>query len=213
MSQDWLAVTAYTVNTPYEDEVKSLEKGLITHDVKHCIFPYLSVGDWRLNCQNKQDYIIRALKKYKCPVVWLDADARLYGYPALFDNYPYDVGLYKRMHTPKQKKQTGKDYHWDSGTMYYKPTARVINFLECQQELFELYNQGKMSTWPETSWYIEHCNLDVKLASDVDVRFTLGELPVTYSYIHGTRQPEEVKYKDAAIIIHTQASRRLKDKV
>jgi len=212
MAQDWIAVTAYTIDTPYEQEVKGLISGLEEHGVEYSLVGYKSVGDWRKNCQNKQKFIIDTLRKGNRPVVWLDADARLRAYPKLFDNYPCDVGLYKRLHTSKQKAQlNGSQYHWESGTMYYKPTGDVFEFLECQMKLFEMFDAGQFSIWPETAWFIDHFNSGV--FNNGDIRFVVGELPVTYSYIQDTTHPDETPFKDDAVIIHTQASRRWKDEI
>jgi len=198
--QDWLAITAYTEDTPYSFEAEKLELALLANGIKYAVYPYESTGDWRRNCQKIGRFVLNSLRLHNCPIVWLDADASIKAYPKLFDNYPNDIGLYKRLHTPKQKKQLGVDYHWDTGTMYFKPTTDVIGMLECQQRMFKLYDEGRMSTWPNLTWFLERYLH----------KPSIGELPVTYSYIFDTKQPEEVKYRGEAIIIHNQVSRKYK---
>lgn len=205
---NWIAISAFTRNTPYELEAHRLRASLLTFGVPFVIYDYESQGSWKLNCEYN-DHIRRAafdtfLGKN---ILWLDADAELMKYPDLFDDYGYDLGIYKRIHTEKQKEQTGADYHWDTGTMFMKNKPEVRKLVGILGSINPVDNGA--------GWMLERFNKAVNdvIAGVSESKLRIGTLPVTYSYIFDTKQPEEVKYKVEVVIKHHQASRRLKDKI
>ena len=212
----WMAISAYTIGTPYEDEAKRLEATLLEYKVPYKLYPYESQGDWETNCLQKGRIILKAFNELKRNIVWLDADAEVLKYPELFDTYKYDIGLYRRWHTFKQQGELGTLYHWDTGTIFLKNKPEVIKLVTIQQSFFSvaqtvgLVEAGLDWTMTGFNHYIN------RIARDGGNSLTgirVGQLPVTYSYIMNTKQPEELKYKRKVVIRHRQASRRLKDSV
>jgi len=212
----WMAISAYTIGTPYEDEVKHLGATLLEHKVPYKLYPYESQGDWETNCLQKGRIILKAFNELKRNIVWLDADAEVLKYPELFDTYKYDIGLYKRWHTSKQQDELGTLYHWDTGTMFFKNTASIHKLIALQQSFFTVAQTvGLVEAgldWTMTG-FNHYINRIVRDGGNSPTGIRVGQLPVTYSYIMNTKQPEELKYKCKVVIRHNQASRRLKDSV
>ena len=204
----WLLICSYSVDTPYEAEAMKLKATLVKHKVPHKFYPYESLGNWALNCESSGKTIIRALKENDCNIVSLDADATVHAYPSLFDTFDYDLGFYKRWHTKKQIEQTGRVYHWDTGTMFFRNRPEIIKILEEQQKLYTAFSETGVREEPDVVWTLE--SFERLISGQKELGITVGELPVTYSYIFDTKQPEEVKYKDEAVIVHHQKSRQHK---
>lgn len=210
----WMAISAYTVGTPYEEEAKNLEQSLKDNKVPYKLYSYESQGDWEINCLQKGRIILKAFNELKRNLVWLDADAEVLKYPELFDTYKYDIGLYRRWHTPEQQRELGTLYHWDTGTMFLKNTASIHKLVTTQQSfLFVAQAVGLVEAGLD--WTLMGFNHFIsRIARDgvnSPTGIRVGQLPVTYSYIANTKQPEELKYKRKVVIRHHQASRRLKE--
>ena len=195
----WIVISAYTYDTPYEDEIKVLEKSLRKFDVPYRFFPYKSQGSWWENCQYYTSIIVNALSEHRCDLVWLDSDAELLAYPELFNNYKYDLGVYKRMNAEGSERP----HHWNGGTMYMKNRARVSEFVKV------LHTTPKGDEWLLDTFSDA---IDAAIRGE-GADITIGTLPTTYSYVFNTKQPEELKYKYKVVIRHNQASRRLKDEI
>ena len=204
----WIAICAYSVDTPYEDDAMKLMADLHKYNVPCQFYPYESLGDWALNCERNGQTIIQALRQNTRDIVYLDADARVHAYPSLFDTFDYDLGFYKRWHTKKQIEQTGRVYHWDTGTMFFRNRPEIIKILEEQQKLYTAFSETGVREEPDVVWTLE--SFERLINGQRYLGITVGELPVTYSYIFDTKQPEEVKYKDEAVIVHHQKSRQHK---
>ena len=212
----WMVISAYTINTPYEDEVKVLESTLLEHNVPYKLYPYESQGDWETNCLQKGRIILKAFNELQRNIVWLDADAEVLQYPELFDTYKYDIGLYKRWHTFKQQGELGTLYHWDTGTIFLKNTASVHKLIAIQQSFYfvtkavGLVEAGLDWMFTGFNHFISRIERD---GGDSPTGIRIGQLPVTYSYIKNTKQPEELKYKRKVVIRHNQVSREHKETV
>ena len=202
----WIVISAYSIGTPYEEEIKILEASLLKFKVPYKFYPYRSRGSWANNCEHNATIIQRAFRQLQRNLVWLDSDAEVLAYPSLFNTYKYDIGLYKRMHTPEQCKELGTKHHWDTGTMFMRYKPEVIEMM------FTLNTPMNTLADSGDGWIIQSFNkhVDNVISGRYKSNLRIGILPVTYSYIFNTKQPEELEHKHEVVIKHNQASRRFK---
>lgn len=175
-------ISGYTINTPYEKEVKNLKRSLenFGFSSEH-IVGFESLGTWEKNCQQKALIIKSKLRELAVPVVWLDADAILRKNPILFSQIEKDIAFC-------YSKIAGK-YELLSGTIFLKPTELNFKILD---EWINLNNLDP-NQWDQRnlqkiikSWNIDYYNL-----------------PLSYCKIDYIKCTE-------VIISQNQASRRFK---
>jgi tetratricopeptide (TPR) repeat protein len=169
----------------YKEQAEKLKKSLDDFDLHYTIYEVPNQGTWIRNTQEKPKYIFRALEEYKCPVVWLDADAIVKKKPELFKTIRDDIAFY----TIKE---------WDdmlTGTMFFNYNRRVKEFISNW-----IYN-CEINNLPDQRVFIDLMKKDNTLQK--------GKLPVEYVKIFDNPHQD----CDDPVIIHNQASRGLKDKV
>jgi hypothetical protein len=112
-------VSAYTINTPYEEEIKNLKKSLTDFGFStNHIVPINNLGTWEKNCQQKATVIKNKLLELREPIVWLDADAVIKKTPTLFTEIEEDLGIcvYRGEYL--------------SGTIFLKPSEQIFDLLD-----------------------------------------------------------------------------------
>lgn len=83
-----LYVSCYTQDTLYEQHARDWVKSLQRFGLEHHVEPYESTGDWKNNTRKKPAFIRRMMQKFPDrQIVWLDIDARVRKYPALFQDF------------------------------------------------------------------------------------------------------------------------------
>ena len=188
----WQIFTAYTPE--YEPEARLLRKSMAQVGLHLASIPYESTGDWMRNCALTVEKTLVALDwLHPAPLVWIDSDARVLQKPILFDEITADIGVHKRCN------KHGGGFHYNSGTIYWANNGKVREFLTHQFNLLERYRETRAGVYP----YMNHM-LTVE-PHDLEIY----ELPLEYSFIEGTEQPEEQIPFGRVVILHTQASRRL----
>lgn len=79
----------YTAGTFYEKEAERLIETLRRHNLEHYAEPITDLGSWRANTGFTASFLLSLLDRFPHrPVVYLDADAFVWSYPALFDTLP-----------------------------------------------------------------------------------------------------------------------------
>jgi len=122
----WKFISFYTPD--YKDEIAVLEDSLIGTPCTYDIEMVKSKGDWKKNAFYKIPFIVKKLKQYKHPLVWVDADAKVVSYPEMFDNM--DDALMGGIISPL-------DGEYVSNTIYLVPSKEVFDFLkEIQKDFF-----------------------------------------------------------------------------
>jgi glycosyl transferase family 2/glycosyl transferase family 29 (putative sialyltransferase) len=187
-------VSMYTINTPYEDEVKNLIQSLQNFELPHKIYPIPNQGSWEKNCQQKAIVLLKALEEQPNNIVWVDADAVISEYPIFFEQIPEKLGDIAVYHynTP---------YHPNellSGTMFLRNNDKVRMLLKKWIEL-----NKTNSEWDQR-------NLQKILEGEMKNQIVIIPLPVEYIKIQGH---ERFQGKFIPVIEHFQASRRLKRKI
>ena len=112
-------VSAFTINTPYEQEVENLKKSLVQFgfSTEH-IVPIQNLGTWAKNCQQKAKVIKGKLTELNEPIIWLDADAVINKEPELFSRIEKNLAIcvYRNEYL--------------SGTIFLKPTQQIHDLLD-----------------------------------------------------------------------------------
>lgn len=184
-NQKILFVSAFTKDTPYEQEVETLRDSLEKFGLSYIIYEIPNQGTWVRNTQEKVKYMFRALEDYKCPIVWVDADAEILKKPEYFKNVNNDIQFY-------QIKE------WDDyliGTLFLNYNLRVREFLTTWIYNCDINNLSAQKVFKNV----------IKQAKNLDV----GNLPVEYIKIFDN----ELQKCDDPVIVHNQASRRFKKEI
>jgi hypothetical protein len=178
----FVVVSFYTKDTDYEQEARKLIETLEQFGVKHDVQPVENRKDWVLNTQQKPAFIKAMLQKHGCPVVWLDADARLAAYPELFHGLG-DVDFAAHFRDGKELL---------SGTMFINNTPTAFGMLDdwisCNTKNPKVPDQKTLA------------NVIFKIAN-----IRIAVLPASYCKIF-----DLMKSVPNQVVLHTQASRRLK---
>lgn len=179
----FIVVAFYTENTMYEQEVQHLISSLNKFKLEMDIVAIPTQGSWQENTQFKAYFIKQMLiKHFPKSVLYLDADARVQQYPALFDAVDFDVGVAYR-----------ENVELLSSTMFFSNNGKVF-------ELIERWIRGCISNptvWDQQVFqYLLH-------EKSQDLRLKIRRLPPTYCQIF-----DLMKHEGEAVIEQFQASRR-----
>lgn len=180
----FVVVSMYTVGTPYEQEIKTLEESLLKFNVPYEIYAVPDKGNWEKNTHQKVGVIRDALTKYKHSVVWTDADSVFERFPDLFDGLTCDIAAHKIQ-------------QWNeilSGTVYFAYNESVFKFLDAWEEL------NDAGSGPDAP------NMQLLIETREDIIFDY--LPAEYVRIFDNPHQQ----CNDPVIVHNQASRRLKNK-
>lgn len=193
----FVMVSFFTIDTPYEKEVKNLIKSLEALKLDYYIEGIEDLGGWVMNTQYKPVLIERALKMSGKPVVCVDADAIVKKHPKLFESMKdIDFAAYfpNSMRDRDKELFPGIDFIMDrllSGTVYFNYTDGAFRLLE----------MWKMRCLEDNRTIDQNLLLDcVKSLKD---EILIKPLPLSYCQIY-----DIVRNKGAAVIEHFQASRR-----
>jgi hypothetical protein len=94
-NKSWIAFAFYTPGTRYEKLARRLAASAQDHNIELSLVSVPSLGNWWANCQLKPQMIARALAENEARhVLYIDADAWFCNYPALLDNYEYELAAY-----------------------------------------------------------------------------------------------------------------------
>lgn len=189
MKNEFIIVSAYTKNTPYETEIyEKLYPSLQNHELLYHIIDYPNQKNWIYNCYLKANAILDGLIKYPLhDVVWLDSDAIVRKYPVWFNRLMVDIAYHQRGN------------RLSSGTLFFKNNEKVKELV--QKWIIELYENRIHGS---QKWEGDILK-ELLTAND---HIEIGYLPLSYSTIFDKEQPE-----DEIVIEHFQASRRNKQLV
>lgn len=180
-----LFVAYYTENTPYEKEIEHLKTSLENFHLPFDLVGICSQGSWQSNTQYKPYFIKQMLTKhYPKNIVYLDADARVQKYPALFKSFTDDIGVFYL-----------EEKELISSTLYFANNAKsfevVERWISCCFENPEVWDQKILQ-------YV------LQQSTDLNLKVTF--LPPSYCQIF-----DLMKEKGDPVIEQFQASRRFKN--
>lgn len=86
----WLAISFYTTGTGYAKEVENLKASAVALKVPLTVYSVPPRGSWRRNLDWKSAVILKAMDENPgLDIVFLDADARIRSWPAVFDHLSF----------------------------------------------------------------------------------------------------------------------------
>lgn len=180
MKRKFIVVAYYTRNTEYEEEIKNLVFSLEKFNLPYHIQAIQDLGSWAKNTNYKPRFCKEMLKVFKCPVLYIDADAVVRQDPILFNDIDCDIAVHYK---------NGKELL--TGTLYLNWTDNARRIVD--EWISEVARCSNM-------W--EQKNLSKVLER---LRFKMIELPPTYCQIY-----DLMKNAGEPVIEHYQASRRFK---
>lgn len=195
---NWKIISFYTAD--YADEVAILKASLEKFNLPHDIELVSNKGNWKENAFYKIPFIIKKLKQYKHPLVWLDADAEVLQYPIEFDNLEgiLMAGIYSPLNPPE----------YVSNTIYLTPSEDVFQFLTEVQNFIKAVPNAYDRKLVGEQFYMQK----VLESNDWKGRLKFKVLPYSYglpSYWGKlTDRKLDKCYKEAPVISQRQASRR-----
>lgn len=192
----YIIVSAFTPHPVYEEKALNFATSLNNLDLEYEIYPLQDRGSWAKNCQQKAEVILDALRKHKKPVVWIDIDAVVVRQPELFDRLTQDICdvAYYAMKEPER--------YLASGTLYFGYTQGAISILEQWIDLCKDTLEYDQKVLEQVIWN-EH--------TIPKSFYDIIELPVEYCRIFDNKAQEK-EMKTAPVVVHTQASRQVKQK-
>ncbi len=177
-----LVVSFYTKGTLYEREIERLKASCEKFDIEGYFEAIPPRGSWVENCAFKGPFVADCLTRFKRPILWLDADAEIVQYPALFGSLSCDFAAYK----PK---------HLLSGTLFFAYNLSSIALAD----LWATMCVRRTATWDQQ--LLEKAHRKQK-----GLRFV--NLPQGYCKIFD--KPWAKNSEPHKCIVHHQASRRSK---
>jgi len=182
--QNQVICAYYTENTPYEQEINALRESLVKLGLKYYFKPYKTLSKWEFNCGMKPAFIKECLLRYNHDVVmYTDADSVLLRQPLYLDNFDADIAVHHL---------GGKELL--SGTIVLNSNARTLAFID---------NWIMEQSLTPNEWDQKVLDRVLKTA-----KLNVVELPLEYIQIFDAK----VQSKEP-VVVHNQASRRLKNSV
>lgn len=199
-----LYTSFYTARTPYEQEIKGLRQDLERFRLPYDIRARHSKSDWRLNCFMKPYHILECLRQHPTYdlVVWLDGDARLQQNPD-----PYFAGLLPA--APSMCLGARLVHRSKTNVEFYAGMLAVANIPLVHSFLRDVIKTIEHDIDTDE----HHYRHDQDAFAKIETYYTanLGgwefvEIPSTYSALYWRKEDDP----ENAVILQTQASRRLK---
>lgn len=187
-----IIVSFYTLDTPYEEEVKSLRESLEKLELKHDIQGVKLDGTWRENLHYKPVFIKEMLDKHQESVFWLDADAVVRGKPNLLYSTKCDVAF--AMHN---------GFILNGAALYFANTKMARNILD-RWVKFDKAHLASDLVLDQTTLQLVVTGYDMW-----ETDTTIMILPPSYCKIFDSKSQEWAQ----PVIVQNQASRRFKEHI
>lgn len=177
-------VSFYTAHNEYAGFAKRLDESLQTLGIRRVLHAIEVDAAWEIICARKARFILDCWEASDGPVVWIDADATVEQYPALFDSIDADFAVHK-----------WDGFEFGSGTLYFGKTESAHRLLQ----QWVLRCEADPVTWDQVHLQSAWC--------DIAATRGLRTAWLPRSYLQIFDAPEE----EAPVIRHWQASRALKE--
>jgi len=203
--KQFIITSYYTLDTPYQKVshdylLNSLRKLNLKSDIRGVN----NLGNWQKNTLYKATFIKQMLEKHiDRNVVFLDADAEILKYPALFDEIPeeYNFAAHFLDRDKWYNQQFDEPRELLSGTLFLRNSQESKRIVEIWEHACASYKM----IW-------EQRLLQTVIEQE---KIKVFELPIEYAWIKSMPNGDTpfVKPKGDIIIQHNQVSRQLKNKV
>ena len=187
-------VAYYTLNTPYEEEVKNLRTSLDELNLDHDIVGIKDLGSWQMNTRAKALFMKEMLEKHSnFSLLYVDADAIVRCEPEFLYNIDCDIALRYQDFTWKKNESL-------SGTIYMANNNKTRQLCDLWDKLNKKYaRKGR---------HLEQWNLGKAIEEMQDLKII--NLPPEYTFIFDIMR--RIYPDTKPVIEHFQASRRFRNK-
>ena len=195
-----IVVSFYTLETPYEEEVKKLIHSCVELNIESDIVGVRSKGSWEKNCGLKPFFILEKLKQWDRPILWVDADAVFKQRPDFDEFDACDIAVRMNEFLPKTHES-----RIVSNTIYIRNNSAGIALLEewCRETDCKLnHKERTMEFWDQ-----------VALRDALYARSEIQFLPMPLKYAKIFDFDDLFISEQEVVIEHHQASRRFKNRV
>jgi hypothetical protein len=90
----WRVVSFHTDDNLYNWHVERLRESLVDHGIENYLEEIPRDNGWIHHVNYKPVFILKCLEMFEENIVWLDADAVVQQYPALFDDIDADIAVH-----------------------------------------------------------------------------------------------------------------------
>jgi hypothetical protein len=182
-----LIASYYTADTPYEEEARRLIASCKGAGIGYYIEKVPNRGSWEANCAYKAAFLLKLWREIHRPLLWVDADGVLIGRPNLLRAASCDFAIHKV-----------DRWEFASGTLFFNATPLAGQLLHRWETLCRFYPHIWDQRLLDAAWeeLMRACPL------------LTWWLPSEYTMIFD--HPEAFTAKESPVIVHYQASRRLK---
>jgi len=192
-----LVVSFYTIDTPYEEEVKYLRESCAHFGLEIEAEGVPSFGSWEMNCAFKPLFILKKMQQYKRPLLWVDADAVFIRPLESISAFSFDLGV--RMY----------DVPEDHPSKIVSATV-FVNATEAAKKVVVMWAEECMNFLKDPNRTQEMWDQDAlrKVLFERRHEASFAPLPPAYSKIAG--HPGDELLCSEPVIVQNQASRRYK---
>jgi len=191
-------VSFYTKETLYQLDVQNLIASCEKFNIEAVIQGIAPHSSWELNCAYKPYFIYEKLRELQRPLLWVDADAVFEQKPAILDVFSADLAVHIEASLSPDHRSKVR-----SGTVF-------INYTDKGVELVRQWAEECNKILTAGGEFLDQVALrNVVLANKnyADIR----SLPLSYVKIFD--HPRDLAEVQNPVIVHYQASRRLKQTV
>lgn len=193
-------ISYYTEGTFYEEVAQGLSASLKKFDLAHKIYAKPDFKDWDKNVRQKPRVIADALSEFSQPVVWMDADAIIEKYPAVFDDLDCDLGCHIR--TKGGFGIFGSTLYFGNTLISKEMVADWVERCDRQEKVLDIEIPEPYKRISDVWAYADQGPLANSYWSFVlaGKPIRIFDLPKSYAVKHGSNYAEQV-------IVHNQVSR------
>lgn len=184
-------VSFYTIGTEYEQMAAELKTNLSAYGFSYDIVGLPSQETWQQNCAMKPLFLLKKLKQYNMPLLWIDVDAVVLK-PFVID-FHCDIAL--RINESLDWTHASKVM---TGTIYLRPSEECFTLLESWNTNTQNALKVESDVWDQITLR------DTLIKSKAKVQALDKSYCTIYEELFGLKEREKPH------IMHFQASRALK---
>lgn len=193
-----LVISFFTVDTPYQEEVKRLIDSCRLFNIDHYVEGIKSQGSWLRNVAKKPEFIAEKLLQFKRPLFWVDADGAFKNRPRFEQFQEFDIAV--------REVEAYKDDPWmklHAGSIFLNYNLKMVRFVEEWVQLCK----DKVKDDVVNLFFLDQTSLLQMIGQFQGLK--VGKLPIGYCKVFDA--PAEQIDPSTVVIEQYQASRRLKD--
>ena len=204
MGREPIVISFYTLDTPYEQEVRKLIESCVEWDIDADIVGIPSRGSWEKNCGMKPEFILQKLRQWERPVLWVDADAVFLQRPDFQELMNYEFSVRVNEFLPKTHES-----YIVSNTIFINDHPRTLELME----LWVKKNQKALEQKDRVLEFWDQVALRDVLENENLHGVPLRFLPMPLKFCKIFDLDNLFISEEEVVIEHYQASRRLKNKI